>query len=99
MPLPAHPAARLIEFAASLDASAIPQSAYNNAQRCLLDAIGCGLFGASQPWSNIMAAQLFAEKSQGASTVFGHSATLAAPAAALCNGTAIHGFELDDLLP
>jgi 2-methylcitrate dehydratase PrpD len=95
----ANQAACLIEFASNTAASAIPQLAFDNARRCLLDAIGCGLFGASQPWSSIMSAQLLAEKSQGASTVFGHAAPLAAPAAALCNGTAIHGFELDDLLP
>jgi len=92
-------AAQLIAFASTLSSATIPQLAYDNAQRCLLDAIGCGLFGASQPWSTIMAKQMFAEKSQGASTVFGYNATLAAPVAALCNGTAIHGFELDDLLP
>jgi 2-methylcitrate dehydratase PrpD len=92
-------AARLIEFVSALTPAAIPLSVYDNAQRCLLDAIGCGLFGAGQPWSKIVAAQMLAEKSQGASTVFGHAASLAAPAAALCNGTAIHGFELDDLLP
>ena len=95
----ANHAARLIEFASTLTPAAIPQAAYANAKRCLLDAIGCGLFGASQPWSVLMAAQMFAEKSQGASSVFGHAAPLAACAAALCNGTAIHGFELDDLLP
>ncbi len=91
--------AQLIEFASTLTPAAIPHSAFVNAKRCLLDAIGCGLFGASQPWSAIMAAQMFAEKSQGTSSVFGHAAPLAACAAALCNGTAIHGFELDDLLP
>ena len=91
-------AAKLIEFVAALPAHAIPKVAFDNARRCLLDAIGCGLFGAGQPWSQIMSAQMFAEKSQGASTVFGYAAPLAAPAAALCNGTAIHGFELDDLL-
>lgn len=95
----ANHAARLIDFASTLTPAAIPRLALDNAKRCLLDAIGCGLFGASQPWSAIMAAQMFAEKSQGGSTVFGHRETLAAPAAALCNGTAIHGFELDDLLP
>ena len=95
----ANHAARLIDFACTLTPDAIPTLAYSNALRCLLDAIGCGLFGASQPWSTIMSAQLYAEKSQGVSTVFGHAAPLAAPAAALCNGTAIHGFELDDLLP
>ena len=95
----ANHAARLIEFASTLTPAAIPHAAYANAKRCLLDALGCGLFGASQPWSVLMAAQMFAEKSQGASSVFGHAAPLAACAAALCNGTAIHGFELDDLLP
>ena len=91
--------ARLVEFASTLTPAAIPRVAFDNAKHCLLDAIGCGLFGASQPWSAIMAAQMLAEKSQGASTVFGYREPLAAPAAALCNGTAIHGFELDDLLP
>jgi 2-methylcitrate dehydratase PrpD len=98
-PASVHRAAQLIEFASALTPATIPRLAYDNARRCLLDAIGCGLFGASQPWSAIMAAQMFAEKSQGSSTVFGHREALAAPAAALCNGTAIHGFELDDLLP
>lgn len=97
--LQANHAARLIDFASTLTLAAIPRTAFDNAKRCLLDAIGCGLFGANQPWSAIMAAQMFAEKSQGASTVFGYREPLAAPAAALCNGTAIHGFELDDLLP
>lgn len=92
-------AARLIDFAAGTRLQDIPADAIANARRCLLDAVGCGLFGASQPWSRIMAAQLLAEKSQGACTVFGYSTPLAAPAAALANGTAIHGFELDDLLP
>ncbi len=90
--------ATLIEFAAGLTAQAIPKRAFDNARRCLLDAIGCGLFGASQPWSQIIATQMLAENSRGVSAVFGHAAPLAAPAAALCNGTAIHGFELDDLL-
>lgn len=92
-------ATAFIAHLSTLQASALPEATYAHAQRCLLDAIGCGLFGASQPWSRIMAAQLFAEKSQGAATVFGHAAPLAPAAAALCNGTAIHGFELDDLLP
>ena len=95
----ARHAARLIDFVSNLVPASIPPLAFDNARRCLLDALGCGLFGASQPWSSIMSAQLFAEKSQGASTVFGHRTPLAAAAAALCNGTAIHGFELDDLLP
>ena len=41
---------------------------------------------------------MVAEGSTGRSTVIGRQQFLAAPAAALCNGTAIHGFELDDLI-
>ncbi len=98
MPSSANPAATLIDYAATLKSDAIPHAAFDSAKRCLLDALGCGLFGASQPWSKIINAQMVAEQSQGTATVLGHAAPLAAPAAALCNGTAIHGFELDDLL-
>src|SRR3972149_4136651 len=45
-----------------------------------------------------MADEMLAEGSRGRSTILGRSETLAAPGAALCNGTATHGFELDDLL-
>jgi 2-methylcitrate dehydratase PrpD len=43
------PTAQPIEFAVSISTTVIPQIAFDNACRCLLDAIGCGLFGASQP--------------------------------------------------
>jgi 2-methylcitrate dehydratase PrpD len=97
--IPGSHSGRLFDFAANAAKLVIPQSALGNARRCLLDALGCGLFGAAQPWSTILSTQLLAEKSQGAATVFGHHETLAPSAAALANGTAIHGFELDDLLP
>ena len=38
------------------------------------------------------------EGTSGHGTVIGRQKQLSAPAAALCNGTAIHGFELDDLI-
>ena len=93
------PALRLIEFAHALGSSPLPQPLIEQAKGCLLDALGCGLFGAGQPWGQIMSDEILAERSQGACTIYGHSRTTAAPQAALCNGTAIHGFELDDLIP
>jgi 2-methylcitrate dehydratase PrpD len=45
-----------------------------------------------------MAEEMVAEGTRGRSTIVGRKETVAAPAAALCNGTATHGFELDDLL-
>jgi len=56
------------------------------------------LFGSQQPWAKIMAEEMLEEHSRGRSSIVGHKQTLAAPGAALCNGTATHGFELDDLL-
>jgi 2-methylcitrate dehydratase PrpD len=46
-----------------------------------------------------MSSEIFADHSEGPCTVLGSRQTAAAPQAALCNGTSIHGFELDDLLP
>jgi len=97
--LPTRSAAQdLIEFVHALSLDAIPQSAIDHAKWCLLDSLGCALFGSTQPWGKIMAEEMLAEGSKGRSSVVGHKQTLAAPAAALCNGTATHGFELDDLL-
>ena len=89
---------KLLAFAHGLSLSDVPLDVIDRAKLCLLDALGCGLFGSTQPWSQILAAEMTAEASLGHSTVIGHPQLLAAPAAALCNGTAIHGFELDDLI-
>jgi 2-methylcitrate dehydratase PrpD len=97
--LPKQGAAQeLIGFCQTLSLEAVPGSAVNDAKWCLLDSLGCALFGSQQPWARIMAEEMLAERSQGHSSILGRNETLAAPAAALCNGTATHGFELDDLL-
>src|SRR3954469_19850190 len=77
----------------------IPDRILERAKECLLDALGCGLFGYTQPWGEIMAAEAYADGSSGPCTVLGARDTVAPAQAALCNGTSIHGFELDDLLP
>jgi len=91
------PAAQLMDFAHGLKLSAIPADVLDRARWCLLDGLGCGLFGSAQDWSRIMIEEMSAERSQGPCTVFGRRETLPAAPAALCNGTAIHGFELDDV--
>lgn len=68
------------------------------ARWCLLDALGCALLGARQPWSEIMTAEVLEDGSHGSCTIVGRVGNVAPSHAALCNGTAIHGFELDDLL-
>jgi 2-methylcitrate dehydratase PrpD len=88
----------LIEFIHALKLESLPPDIVNRAKGVLLDSLGCTLFGSLQPWSKIMAEEILAESPRGRSTIVGQKQTVAAPAAALCNGTATHGFELDDLL-
>src|SRR5437868_3756745 len=90
-------ARRLIEFLHGLgsDTRSAPM---DKARWCLLDALGCALLGARQPWSEIMTAEALGNGSHGSCTVVGRSGNVAPSDAALCNGTAMHGFELDDLL-
>lgn len=97
--LPKQGAAQeLIQFCQALSLETAPGSVVEYAKWCLLDSLGCALFGSRQPWARIMAEEMLAEGSRGRSSILGRNETLAAPAAALCNGTATHGFELDDLL-
>jgi len=88
----------LLAFAHGLALQDLPAGVVDNAKACLLDALGCGIFGSGQIWSRILADEMLADGTSGHGTVIGRPQQLSAPAAALCNGTAIHGFELDDLI-
>jgi len=92
------PSHRLTAFLHGLRPADIPSEVAARARQCLLDALGCGLFGSEQPWSRILRAEMRADARDGKCTVIGEALMLPAPAAAMCNGTAIHGFELDDHL-
>lgn len=94
----ACPARELVAFLQALSPEALPAAAVAAAKWRLLDTLGCALFGALEPCSRILAAEVLAEGSRGHSTLVGRGNALAAPAAALCNGTAAHSFELDDHL-
>jgi 2-methylcitrate dehydratase PrpD len=93
-----HRSTGLVGFLHALTFGALPDGVRVMARQCLLDALGCGLFGSLQPWSRILAEELIDEHSTGNCGVIGHDARLSAPAAAMCNGLAIHGYELDDLI-
>lgn len=87
----------LARWSASLRYEDIPAAVREHAKLCLLDGIGAGLYGARQPWGRIageVAAQL---SGPGRSTVWGTAATASPADAALANGTALHGFEIDDV--
>ncbi|MGH8617580.1 MAG: MmgE/PrpD family protein [Burkholderiales bacterium] len=87
-----------MDFCQALAFDTVPAGVTDAAKWCLLDSLSCVLFGYEEPWARIMAEEMLAEGSQGRSTIVGYRQAVAAPAAALCNGTAAHGFELDDHL-
>jgi 2-methylcitrate dehydratase PrpD len=91
------PTRALAQFSAELTYEKIPTSVIDHIKLCLLDTIGCGLFGSTLPWSRIIAD--FSKDLGGTqkSTIWGRNLKAPAPNAALANGTAVHSFEIDDL--
>jgi aconitate decarboxylase len=91
------PTAQLSEFAASLRFDDLPPAVVEHAKLCLLDTIGCGIFGSSLEWSRILRETVAATDSSAGASIWGRPDRTSAPNAALVNGTAVHAFELDDL--
>ncbi len=78
----------------------IPAEVIEHSKLCLLDTIGCGLFGSTLPQSSIVRDALVGLGAGGGEgVVWGSRERLTAPDAALVNGTSVHAFELDDLHP
>jgi aconitate decarboxylase len=90
------PTRTLAGFAANLMYSDIPSAVVDRIKLCLLDTIGCGLFGSTLPWGKILAGFTKDLGGPEESTLIGVPHKVTAPNAALANGTMIHGFELDD---
>lgn len=85
------------QWAAALEYQHIPSGVMAVIKRSLLDSLGCGIYGAAQTWGKIAAQTVVGFSGGGRASLFGRSEKVSAPDAALANGTAIHGFEIDDL--
>jgi 2-methylcitrate dehydratase PrpD len=88
---------QLAEFVAGT--RTIPAEISRHVRLCVLDSLGCGLFGSTLAASRLVRDMLHDAGSCGDAAVIGSSRTLSLPDAALVNGTSIHAFELDDLHP
>lgn len=86
----------LCAFLTALEFDAIPASVIERAKDLALDHFGVALHSASLPWTRIV--REFARSSDGRaeSTIYGDAQKVGRRAAALANGTAAHGIELDD---
>ena len=91
------PTAILAEYVASLSYSHIPAEVISHVRLCLLDTLGCALFGSTLPWGKIISE--FAKElgvGKGA-LLLGDGTEVPSTSAPLANGTMVHGFEMDDL--
>jgi 2-methylcitrate dehydratase PrpD len=93
---PAVVTPRLGQWVSTLILDAVPADVAAHLKTCLLDSIGCGIYGATQPWGKIAADVMVGFSGGGASSLFARAEKASPADAALANGTAIHGFEIDD---
>jgi aconitate decarboxylase len=87
----------LASFVSDLTYDRIPGPVIERLKLCLLDTVGCGLFGSTLRWSTTVAEFVKNLGGPPESTVWGRDFMVSAPNAALANGTAVHSFEMDDL--
>lgn len=86
----------LVEFAAGLRYEDVPADVVAMAKRCMLDSLGCGIYGAGKPWTESVARVVEGLGQAPRSAAWGSAVRADPTGAALVNGTAAQGFELDD---
>lgn len=85
-------------FATEMPAGEIPHGVLEHAKCCLLDTLGCGIYGSALPWTRTLReVMLGLHGSKYGSVAWGTAHRFPADICALVNGTAVHSFELDDL--
>lgn len=89
--------AQVAEFCAALTFERIPKDVVEKVKLCILDNLGCMIFGASLPSMRKLEALAASEASGATATVFGSKLRTSAALAALVNGTSAHAFQLDEI--
>ncbi len=90
------PTRTLAQYASQLRYEDLPDPVIEQVKRCVLDNVGCTLFASTLPWSKIMVSLVDHLGEKPEATIWGHPSKTSCANAALVNGTAGHGFELDD---
>lgn len=87
---------KLAEFASQLRYEQIPGNALARAKNCVLDALGCALFGSATPWCSII--NRFVQSQKGIEEARLWTTGFMGPVAnaVLGNGTMIHSLDFDD---
>jgi 2-methylcitrate dehydratase PrpD len=86
----------LAEWAASVRYEALPAEVVHHAKRVVLDYAAATVVGSTSGPARIVREHLAETEAPGPATVVGSSLRFSAANAALANGTAAHGLEVDD---
>src|SRR5690242_7686112 len=86
-------AEQLAQRIAALDAAKLPQKVRRKCEELLIDVVGLAVTARNEDY---VKSAIAACDDDGPCTAIGHTRTLSAAAAALVNGTAIHGEDFDD---
>ena len=87
----------LARFGSALSYEDLPQDVIERIKLCVLDSIGCTLFGATLPWTKKLADFALSEGARPLASLIGMGHKTSVSLAALVNGTGGHAFELDDI--
>ncbi|MGB3484590.1 MAG: MmgE/PrpD family protein [Mycobacterium sp.] len=87
---------QLSEYIAGLKYEDLPPAVVEQAKIAIRDAMGVALYSANLPWTTIVSEFAGESGAPGPATLWGRPGSLSAPAAAMVNGTAAHGIEMDD---
>lgn len=87
----------IARFVAGLRYEDIPAEVRHRAKLLVLDGLGCGLYASDLQWSTMLQRTLTEVDTTRQCAVWGTPYRLSSVHAALCNGTQLQGFELDDV--
>ncbi len=87
----------LANFCAALTFEKLPPEVIEKAKTCVLDTLGCCLYGSTLESVRILGAMVTEETSGGDAVMFGMPKRTSPSHAALVNGTSAHAFQLDEV--
>jgi 2-methylcitrate dehydratase PrpD len=87
------------EFISDGAALDLPSDLIDWMKLVILDALGCGLLGSTMQWTDRIRTTVIQTEGAGRSLLWGSKDRASAANAAMVNGSAVQGFELDDVGP
>ncbi|HWO40741.1 MAG TPA: MmgE/PrpD family protein [Candidatus Eisenbacteria bacterium] len=94
---PTPPTQALAEYISRLSYKKLPGEVVAHIKLCLLDSLGCALFGSTLPWGRIITSFVRELGAGKGALIWGTGTEVPSTSAPLANGTLVHSFELDDL--